>query len=167
MKNKVITRIPVENKILIIRGHKVMMDSDLAELYGIEPFNLNKAVRRNLDRFPPDFMFQLSVKEFASLRFQIGISNIQGGRRYLPFVFTEQGIAMLSSILRSKRAIQVNIQIMRAFIKLKQWISRNEDLRKKISDLEKKYDKSFAIVFSAIQKLLDGPEKPIHIKGFN
>jgi hypothetical protein len=106
----------IEHKILMIRGHKVMLDSDLAILYGETTFNLNKAVKRNLSRFPEDFMFQLNTEEFKSLRFQIGITKKgRGGRRYLPYAFTEQGVAMFSSVLRSKRAIQVNVAIMRAF----------------------------------------------------
>ncbi len=106
----------IARSILLIRGHKVMLDADLARLYSVRTFNLNKAVKRNLDRFPQDFMFQLTAEEAAALRFQIGISKTgRGGRRYLPYAFTEQGVAMLSSVLRSKRAVQVNIEIMRPF----------------------------------------------------
>jgi len=111
----------IENAILFIRGHKVMLDRDLAALYGVTTFNLNKAVKRNTDRFPEDFMFQLTAAEASTLRFQIGMSKGKGrgGRRYLPYVFTEQGVAMLSSVLRSKRAVQVNVEIMRAFVRLR------------------------------------------------
>ena len=111
----------IERNIYLIRGQKVMLDSDLAKLYGVETFNLNKAVKRNISRFPQDFMFQLTKEEADSLRFQIGLSKAEGrgGRRYLPYAFTEQGVAMLSSVLRSDRAVQVNIAIMRAFVKLR------------------------------------------------
>ncbi len=114
----------IERKILLIRGHKVMLDADLAELYEVETFNLNKAVKRNIDRFPEDFMFQLSKEEAASLRFQIGMSKTEGrgGRRYLPYVFTEQGVAMLSTVLNSERAVKVNIEIMRTFVRLRKCV---------------------------------------------
>jgi phage regulator Rha-like protein len=133
-----------------------MLDSDLAELYGVETFNLNKAVKRNIDRFPEDFMFQLSREEADSLRFQIGMSKKtgRGGRRYLPFVFTEQGVAMLSSVLNSKRAVQVNIEIMRAFVKLRQMLASNAELARKLEALEKKYDAQFKVVFDAIRQLM-------------
>jgi phage regulator Rha-like protein len=124
----------IERKIYLIRGLKVMLDNDLAWLYEIETFNLNKAVKRNLDRFPKDFMFQLNDKEFEGLRFQNGISKGRGGRRYLPYVFTEHGVAMLSSILNSKKAVQVNIAIVRAFIKLRELLASHKDL---ISEIEK------------------------------
>src|SRR3989339_759370 len=118
----------IENKIYMIRGLKVMLDRDLAELYGVETFNLNKAVKRNDERFPEDFMFQLTKEELSNLKFQVGRSSLKsqivisswGGRRYLPYVFTEQGVAMLSSVLNSKRAVQVNIQIMRTFTRLRE-----------------------------------------------
>jgi hypothetical protein len=146
----------IEKKIFLIRGEKVMLDSDLAELYGVETFNLNKAVKRNIDRFPEDFMFQLSREEADSLRFQIGMSKKtgRGGRRYLPFVFTEQGVAMLSSVLNSKRAVQVNIEIMRAFVKLRQMLASNAELARKLEALEKKYDAQFKVVFDAIRQLM-------------
>src|SRR3989304_935083 len=132
----------IEGKILLIRGQKVMLDSDLAELYGVETFNLNKAVKRNIDRFPSDFMFQLTKEEADSLRFQIGMSKTtgRGGRRYLPYAFTEQGVAMLSSVLNSKGAVQVNIAIMRAFVRLREMIASNKELAKRFDDLEKRYD---------------------------
>src|SRR5437870_5079988 len=125
----------VERSILLIRGHKVMLDSDLAALYGVETFNLNKAVRRNMDRFPEDFMFQLTKEEAERLRFQIGISKPgRGGRRYVPYVFTEQGVAMLSSVLRSKRAVHVNIAIMRAFVRLRQILATHKELARKLEE---------------------------------
>lgn len=144
-------------KILIIRGKRVMLDRDLAELYRVETKSLNLAVKRNRDRFPDDFMFQLTKEELADLRFQFETSR-WGGVRYLPYVFTEQGVAMLSSVLNSKRAIQANIQIIRAFVQLRRMLLTNTDLRRKIQDMEKKYDKQFAIVFQAIKELLKPPK---------
>lgn len=130
---------PVEQKIFLIRGQAVMMDSHLAELYGVETFNLNKAVKRNLERFPEDFMFQISTEEAESLRFQIGISKTEGrgGRRYLPYVFTEQGVAMLSGVLRSDRAVQVNIEIMRAFVRMKKALIADKELARRMEAVEK------------------------------
>src|SRR3990172_6171207 len=127
----------IESKIYLIRGHKVMLDSDLAELYGVETRALVQAVKRNIGRFPLDFMFQLNNQEVISLRSQIVISKTgRGGRRYLPYVFTEQGVAMLSSVLNSDRAIEVNIQIMRAFLKLREMIASHKDLAKRLDELE-------------------------------
>ncbi len=158
----------IEKKIYLIRGEKVMLDSDLAELYGAETFNLNKAVKRNIDRFPEDFMFQLSKEEAESLRFQIGMSKEsgRGGRRYLPYVFTEQGVAMLSSVLNSDRAVKVNIEIMRAFVKLRQMLASNAELSRKFADLEKKYDSQFKMVFDAIRQLMIPPETKKRKIGF-
>jgi len=158
----------IERKILLIRGEKVMLDSDLAELYGVETFNLNKAVKRNIDRFPEDFMFQLSKEEADSLRFQIGMSKEKGrgGRRYLPYVFTEQGVAMLSSVLNSERAVKVNIEIMRVFVRLRQMLASNAALARKLEALEKKYDEQFKVVFDAIRELMRPPEKPKRKIGF-
>jgi hypothetical protein len=158
----------VEGKILLVRGRKVILDRDLAELYKVETFNLNKAVKRNIDRFPSDFMFQLTSEEADSLRFQIGMSKAtgRGGRRYLPYVFTEQGVAMLSGVLNSKRAVQVNIAIMRAFVKLREMIASHKDLEKKLSELEKKFDGQFQIVFEAIRQLMVIEEKPKKKIGF-
>ncbi|MFH1683282.1 MAG: ORF6N domain-containing protein [Candidatus Margulisiibacteriota bacterium] len=144
----------IENKIYLIRGRKVMLDRDLAEMYLVRTYNLNKAVKRNLRRFPPDFMFQLTNEEYHSLRFQFGILKRGKHSKYLPHVFTEQGIAMLSSVLNSERAIQVNIQIMRAFIKFRQILATHQDLRKKIEIMERKYDRQFSVVFRAIKSLL-------------
>jgi hypothetical protein len=157
----VVPREVIEQKIFLIRGRKVMLDSDLAQLYGVTTFNLNKAVKRNLDRFPQDFMFQLDSKEFESLRFHSGISKPgRGGRRYPPYGFTEQGVAMLSSVLHSKRAVLVNIEIMRAFVRLRELLSTHKDLARKLEDLEKKYDEQFAVVFRAIRELMIPPEPP-------
>lgn len=147
----------VEGKILFIRGKKVMMDRDLAALYGVETFNLNKAVKRNIDRFPDDFMFQLSSEEFKNLIFQNGISS-WGGTRKLPYAFTENGVAMLSSVLNSKRAIAVNIQIMRTFTRIREMLATNTELARKIETLEKKYDSQFKVVFDAIRQLMIPPE---------
>jgi len=152
----------IERRIYLIRSQKVMVDSDLAKLYQVETFNLNKAVKRNLNRFPSDFMFQLTKEEASSLRFQIGISKPEGrgGRRYLPYVFTEQGIAMLSSVLNSERAVLVNIAIMRAFVKLREIMSTHRDLAHKIEALERKYgqhDEQIQVIFDAIKKLLQPP----------
>ncbi len=151
----------IGNKIYLIRKHKVMLDKDLAELYGVEVKNLKRQVRRNIDRFPLDFMFQLTEQEFKNWRCQIVTSNSgdKMGLRYKPYAFTEQGVAMLSSVLHSKKAIKVNIQIMRVFTKLRQMLSTHADLKRKIEAMEKKYDKQFAIVFQVIQELMTPPEK--------
>jgi hypothetical protein len=147
----------IENKIYLVRGHKVMLDSDLAELYGVPTKRLNEQVRRNEKRFPDDFMFQLSDEETESLRSQNATSK-RGGRRYLPYAFTEQGVAMLSTALNSDRAIEVNIQIMRTFVKLREMIASHKDLAQRLDELEKKYDKQFSIVFEAIRQLMAPPE---------
>lgn len=152
----------IEKAIYLIRGHKVMLDTDLAELYGVETFNLNKAVKRNLERFPDDFMFQLTNDEWRSLKFQIGMSKPQGrgGRRTAPYAFTEQGVAMLSSVLKSGQAAMVNVEIMRAFVRLRQLLSTHEDLARKLESLEKKYDRQFKVIFDAIRELMAAPEPP-------
>jgi hypothetical protein len=149
----------VERQIYLIRGHKVMIDRDLAALYGVETRTLNQGVRRNIRRFPGDFMFQLNRQEMAIWKSQIVISNREKkGLRKPPLVFTEQGVAMLSSILKSERAIQVNIAIMRAFVKLREILSTHKDLARKLEELEKKYDKQFKVVFDAIRELMEpGP----------
>ncbi|GBD96562.1 ORF6N domain protein [bacterium BMS3Abin06] len=148
----------IEGKIYIIRGHKVMLDSDLAELYEAETKVLLQAVKRNLERFPSDFMFQLNNQEVISLRSQIVTSkSSRGGRRYLPYVFTEQGVAMLSSVLKNDRAIKVNIAIMRAFVNLRGMLSAHKDLARKLEQMEKKYDSQFKIVFDAIRQLMAPP----------
>lgn len=148
----------IEKKILLIRSEKVMLDADLAELYAVETKMLVRAVKRNIDRFPSDFMIQLSKEEFENLRFQFGTSSRWGGRRYLPYAFTEQGVAMLSSVLSSDRAIKVNIEIMRAFVSLRQMLASNKELSKKFDELEKKYDVQFKVVFDAIRQLMTPPE---------
>ncbi len=148
----------IEHRILMIRGEKVLLDADLAKLYNVETKALTRAVKRNIDRFPEDFMFQLSKEEFEILRRQNGTSSEWGGRRYPPYAFTEQGVAMLSSVLRSKQAIEVNIQIMRTFVKLRQMLDTNEKLARKLTALEKKYDDQFKIVFEAIRELMIPPE---------
>ena len=147
----------IEKAIFLIRGHKVMLDADLAELYGVTTGNLNKAVRRNLDRFPPDFMFQLKKEEYESIRFQFGILKKGQHSKYLPRAFTEQGVAMLSSVLRSKRAVHVNIEIMRAFVRLRQILTAHKDLERKLVALENKYDEQFRMVFEAIRQLMRPP----------
>jgi len=146
----------ITNKIFVIRGKRVMLDSDLAMLYGVSTKRLNEQVRRNKKRFPEDFMFQLTKEEVNFLRSQNATSK-RGGRRYLPNVFTQEGVAMLSSALNSERAIMVNIQIMRAFAQLRRMLLTNRDLRRKIEEMEKKYDKQFAVVFQAIKQLLEPP----------
>ncbi|OGW59656.1 MAG: DNA-binding protein [Nitrospirae bacterium RIFCSPHIGHO2_02_FULL_42_12] len=147
----------IERKIYIIRGQKVMLDSDLAELYNITTKVLVQAVKRNLRRFPADFMFQLTNQEVAVLRSQF-VTSSWGGRRYVPYAFTEQGVAMLSSVLNSDRAVDVNIQIMRTFVKLREMIASHKDLAKRLDELEKKYDVQFKMVFDAIRQLMTPPE---------
>ena len=143
----------IAQKIYIIRGQKVMLDSDLAKLYGVPTKALNLAVKRNKERFPKDFMFQLSRAEIKDLRFQTETSS-WGGQRYLPYVFTEQGVAMLSGVLRSKRAVQINISIMRAFVKMREYLSTH----KKIIDKLKKHDENFVIIFKVLKQLTDKPK---------
>jgi len=158
----------IEKKIYIIRGEKVMLDSDLAALYETETRILIKAVKRNIDRFPKDFMIELTDKEFNNLKSQIGTSSSHGGRRKLPHAFTEQGVAMLSSVLNSDRAVKVNIEIMRAFVNLRRILSSNVELSKRLDELEKKYDKQFQVVFQAIRELMtpsgESPQRKIGFK---
>ena len=167
----------IERSILLIRGHKVMLDEDLAALYAVEVKILNQAVKRNIDRFPEDFMFQLTAEEFANLRYQSGASTLRSQivtlktgrgqhRKYLPYVFTEQGVAMLSSVLRSERAVQVNIEIMRAFVRLRQMLASHAGLARKLAALEKKYDAQFKVVFDAIRELMTPPEPKRRRIGF-
>jgi hypothetical protein len=156
----------IEKAILLVRGQKVMLDRDLAELYGVTTGNLNKAVKRNLDRFPPDFMFQLKQEEYESLRFQFGILKKGQHSKYLPYAFTEQGVAMLSSVLRSKRAVHVNIEIMRAFVRLRQFLSAHKELEQKLEEMEMKYDEQFQVVFEAIRQLMTPPDPPRKRIGF-
>ena len=159
----------VHPKVFVIRGQKVMLDKDLAELYGIRTRNLNQAVTRNLDRFPLDFMFPLTIDEFQSLMSQIGTSN-RGGTRKPPRVFTEQGVAMLSSVLKSKRAVHVNIAIMRAFVRLREILSTHKVLAEKLIQLVKRMDekdKAVRLIFEAISQLMAEPEKPKTKIGFH
>ena len=158
----------IEKKILMIRGEKVMLDADLADLYEVPVRVLNQAVKRNIERFPVDFMFQLTKKEDESLRSQIVILKKDRGvhRKYLPYVFTEQGVAMLSGVLNSRRAVQVNIEIIRAFVKLREMLATHKDLAKKLEEIEKKYDKQFKIVFDAIRELMKPPEPKRRQIGF-
>jgi len=158
----------IEKKILLIRGHKVMLDSDLAVLYGVTTKRLNEQVRRNLRRFPSDFMFQLTAEEIESLRSQFATLKTGRGRhrKYLPYVFTEQGVAMLSSVLNSEKAIEVNILIMRAFVKLREMLATHKDLAKKMEEMEKKYDEQFKVVFEAIYELMKPPEPSRRRIGF-
>ena len=158
----------IEQAILLIRGQKVLLDRDLAALYGVPTKTLNLAVKRNRARFPVDFMLRLSAEETRNLRFQIETSSLRwGGRRYCPTAFTEQGVAMLSSVLRSPRAIQVNIEIMRAFVKLRMILSTHVELARKLEEMEKKYDAQFKVVFDAIRELMAPPEKPQSRIGFH
>jgi hypothetical protein len=148
----------VAGAILLLRGQRVILDLDLAELYGVEVRSLVQAVKRNRHRFPVDFMFQLEKQEVRRLRSQIVISNGRGGRRYAPYAFTEQGVAMLSSVLRSKRAVLVNIEIMRAFVRLRRILGSNVVLARKLSEMEAKYDDQFRVVFDAIRELMSVPD---------
>ncbi len=161
----------IERRIFLIRGHKVMLDSDLAELYGETTTRLNQQARRNMDRFPEDFAFQLTQEESDALMLQIATSKTgRGGKRKLPLVFTEQGVAMLSSVLRSKRAVAVNITIMRAFVRLREVLATHKDLARRMADLErgqKAQGRQITDVFKAIQKLLEPPkDKPRRAIGF-
>jgi hypothetical protein len=164
-----ISRERIEGRILLLRGLTVMLDSDLADLYGVETKALVQAVKRNHERFPPDFMVQLTVEEFASLRSQFVTSNSistgieplakpRGGRRHRPFAFTEQGVAMLSSVLHSPRAIQVNIEIMRAFTRLRRILLSHAELARHLNELDQRCDQQFRVVFDAIHKLMAPPE---------
>lgn len=158
----------VERVILMIRGHKVLLDVDLAGMYGVDVKVLNQAVKRNIDRFPEDFMFQLTSEEAESLRSQtVTLKSGRGQhRKYLPYAFTEQGVAMLSSVLRSSRAVQVNIEIMRAFVRLRKMLQANAELSRKLAALERKYDAQFKIVFDAIRQLMKPETKTKRRIGF-
>ena len=160
----------IEARILTLREQRVLLDADLAELYGVTTGNLNKAVHRNLDRFPIDFMFHLTAEEVARLRFQYGTSSAHGGRRFKPYAFTEQGVAMLSSVLRSPKAVAVNIEIMRAFVRLRGYLSAQNALARKLADLEAKFDAhddSIQKIFEALRELMEPPEKPRREIGFH
>lgn len=158
----------IEKKIFLVRGHRAMLDKDLAVLYGVTTGNLNKAVNRNIDRFPEGFMFTLTKKEFKNLIFQNGTSS-WGGTRKMPHVFTEQGVAMLSSVLKSKRAIQVNIAIIQVFVKLRQILSTHTKLSYKLKELERKiekHDEEITTIFEAIRQMMAVEEKPKERIGF-
>jgi hypothetical protein len=156
----------VEARILVLRGQRVMLSPDLAELYGVQPKVLVQAVKRNAARFPEDFMFQLSRDEFGNLKSQFVTSSWGGLRRATPYAFTEQGVAMLSSVLNSPKAIRVNIEIMRAFVRLRRMIASHEDLVRKLEELERRYDAQFLAVFDAIRQLMVAPERPRRSIGF-
>ena len=157
----------IERRIYLLRGLRVILDADLAEMYGVPTKSLNLAVKRNRDRFPDDFMFQLTVEEADGLRFQIETSKpVRGGRRYRPYAFTEQGVAMLSSVLRSSRAVQVNIAIMRAFVRLRELLLTNADFARKLDAMEAKYDSQFKVVFDALRQLMTPPDPPRRRIGF-
>lgn len=148
----------VEQAILVIRGEKVILDSDLAALYGVETRSLLQAVKRNHQRFPSDFMFQLTRKEFDSLRSQFVISKGRGGRRFLPYAFTEHGAIMAANVLNSERAVQASVAVVRAFVRLRQMVVSNAELARKLEELERKYDRQFKVVFDAIRQLMTPPE---------
>jgi phage regulator Rha-like protein len=158
----------IERAILSIRGEKVMLDSDLAELYGVETKVLNQAVKRNTGRFPSDFCFRLTAQEANRLRSQFVTSNIgRGGRRYLPYAFTEHGALMLANVLNSERAAQTSVQVVRAFVRLRQMLSSNVELARKLAALENKYDAQFKVVFDAIRQLMSPPEPKRREIGFH
>jgi hypothetical protein len=169
MSKEIIAISRITRAIFIARGAKALLDADLARLYGVTTGNLNKAVRRNRDRFPADFMFRLTWEEARNLRFQFGISS-WGGRRVLPYAFTEQGVAMLSSVLKSERAVKAYIAIMRAFVKLREVIETDRELAQKFADLERrvgKHDKEIAAIIDAIRQLMAPSEKPERQIGFH
>ena len=162
MKSKSSDVLPevIQGKIVLIREEKVILDFHLAELYGVETKLLKRAVRRNISRFPRDFMFELTKEEHDSLRRQFGTLKRGEHAKYLPYAFTEQGVAMLSSVLNSERAILVNVEIMRTFVRLREILATHKDLARKLEELEKKYDEQFAVVFEAIKELMTPPEPP-------
>ena len=172
MKKEVLQQVSIEQKIFMIHGHKVMLDEDLAQLYKVPTKRLNEQVKRNAQRFPPDFMFQLTQDEnqqIRRLRSQIATSK-RGGRQYLPYVFTEQGVAMLSSVLNSERAVQMNIAIMRAFVKIREILSTHKELAHKLGELERKIEKHDAqihAIFEVIRELMAPPVKPKGKIGFH
>ena len=166
MDPKLILRETIQRKIFTLRGKRVMLDRDIAVLYGVETRVINQAVRRNKARFPDDFMFQLTKEDIKILRSQIVILKENQHLKYMPYAFTEHGILMLSSVLNSERAIQANIQIMRAFTKMREMLLSYRDLKEKIENMEQKYDYQFKAVFEAIQQLLEPPDKPQSKIGF-
>ncbi len=157
----------IERAILLIRGEKVMLDSDLAELYGVETKRLNEQVQRNLGRFPEDFMFQLTPEEWNSLRSQFATLKRGEHRKYLPYAFTEHGALMLANVLNSERAAQTSVQVVRAFVRLRQMLASNAELARKLAALENKYDAQFKVVFDAIRQLMSPPAKPKREIGFH
>lgn len=168
--NKAVLYAAIETRIHFIRGRKVMLDTDLAQLYGVATKNLNKAVERNRERFPEDFMCQLTGQEFANLRFQTGTSSRHGGRRYLPYAFTQEGIAMLSSVLRGPRSAAVNVEIMRAFVRMRRMLLSVDELALKVEALERKAvanDQDMKMVFAALKELMTPPEPPRREIGFH
>jgi len=156
---------PLVDSILSIRGERVILDSVLAVLYGVTVGAINQAVRRNPNRFPSDFMFQLTMQELTNLKSQTVISS-WGGRRHRPYAFTEHGVAMLSSVLRSPRAVRVNIEIMRAFVRLRRWMADSRELAARLDELESRYDSQFKVVFDAIRQLMTPPPKEAGRVGF-
>ncbi|MFO1475432.1 MAG: ORF6N domain-containing protein [Verrucomicrobiota bacterium] len=147
----------IERAILSIRGERVLLDNELAELYGVETRRLNEQVRRNPERFPPDFMFQLTWPEYANLRSHFATSSEYGGRRYLPYAFTEHGALMLANVLHSERASQTSVQVVRAFVRWRQLLASDAELARKLTALEQKYDRQFKVVFDAIRQLMTPP----------
>jgi ORF6N domain len=168
MKRKaaVLAHEQIVKSIVVIRGKKVMLDRDLAKLYNVPTRTLVQGVKRNINRFPVDFMFQLTPRESLRLRSQTVISKARGGRRTMPYAFTEEGIAMLSSVLRSARAVAVNIEIMRAFVRLRELVNEHRDLAERIKTLQRRYDANFDVVFEAIHDLLEPPAKPKRRVGY-
>jgi len=170
MSKNLISLERVVDRILLIRDQRVLLDSELAQLYGVDTKILTKAVKRNTDRFPSDFIFQLTIEETGRLRFQNGTSNNdsskRGGRRYRPYVFTEQGVAMLSTVLRSKQAVAVNIEIMRAFVEMRRMAEKHRDLSKRLDTLEQKYDSQFSEIFRILKSMILPPEEPRKQIGF-
>ena len=170
MSKKIIPIERIAQRIRHLRSEKVLLDSDLAQLYGVTTGNLNKAVNRNRHRFPSDFMFQLTAEEAKRLIFQLGISKSRGGRRHMPYAFTEQGVAMLSSVLNSERAVKVNIAIMRAFVNMRRMLETNRELARKFSELERrvgKHDEEIGAIIEAIRQLMAPAEKPRREIGFH
>jgi hypothetical protein len=170
MNKGIVSAEQIALRIRLFRGQKVLLDSDLARLYGVTTGNLNKAVNRNRERFPEDFSFQLTAEEVQNLIFQIGRSKGRGGRRHLPYAFTEQGVAMLSSVLQSERAVKINIAIMRVFVKLREALETNRELARKFSELEQrvdKHDKEITAILEAMRQLMAPPEKPRRKIGFH
>lgn len=166
MGKTLLPAVRIERAILLFRGEKVLLDEDLATLYGVSVKRLNEAVKRNRQRFPRDFMFQLSRSETALLRSQFATSSVHGGRRYRPHVFTEHGVAMLSGVLRNERAVRVNIEIMRTFVRMRRILGAHTELAAKLNELERRYDHQFKVVFDAIRELMAPPRRGGRLIGF-